>query len=608
MGYTGTTNYGFQKPAKTNSFNVDDLNNALDKIDETIKKIDNIPEGMGLLNLQWLTPDRLNIEGAIFKGQGPNGESFTVEGGADGRAEKLVSTGRWTVSVEHSGTYDNDKPQIVDVESAQSYLLLYGAATMQGGIVVPVTLASATMKVVNVVTQDVVYNGAFEAKTINTGAGTFDITMTQVGTTQSVRLLVSGQTLLDISEFTVKITIPDVASSITKQVYVDDVPVGLSSPIYVLKTASNKSIKLELTKQWVSGELITFKVNQSLSQNVVIGNSYSEVHVIETSGAFVYPIKGSYEVAIMGGGGGGGGGGGKAYSSSSAGAGAGGGGGGSGGSAGELRAIRESHSEGDSVQITIGSGGEGGNGGTGGSSSNGRAGYGGDDGGNTIFGSVSVSGGESGQVGCGGYGGTSKNSGAAHNGSLFATGCSNGYNPASGASSGGGGGGSGGKAGAGYNGVRSDDVNGNEGGDVTIFDKVYSGGDGGTGGGGGIGSATHTSNAGAAGHDGNFKKPTFSSPAWLFDNANNGAGSTGGNGGRGGYMFGATSKGGNGGFGGVGGNGIYFAVTGKWYGSGGNGGGGGNGGDGTATSADSGYAGTAGTAGINGCVAMRVKL
>ena len=40
MGYTGTTNYGFQKPAKENAFTVDDLNNALDKIDETIKARD----------------------------------------------------------------------------------------------------------------------------------------------------------------------------------------------------------------------------------------------------------------------------------------------------------------------------------------------------------------------------------------------------------------------------------------------------------------------------------------------------------------------------------------------------------------------------------------
>lgn len=41
MGYTSTTNYGFQKPEKNNAFNINDLNNALDKVDEVIKNIDN---------------------------------------------------------------------------------------------------------------------------------------------------------------------------------------------------------------------------------------------------------------------------------------------------------------------------------------------------------------------------------------------------------------------------------------------------------------------------------------------------------------------------------------------------------------------------------------
>ena len=40
MGYVPTTNYGFQKPEKTNAFTVDDLNNALDKADEVIKNVD----------------------------------------------------------------------------------------------------------------------------------------------------------------------------------------------------------------------------------------------------------------------------------------------------------------------------------------------------------------------------------------------------------------------------------------------------------------------------------------------------------------------------------------------------------------------------------------
>lgn len=39
MGYVPTTNYGFQKPEKSNSFNVDDLNNALDKADAVIKTV-----------------------------------------------------------------------------------------------------------------------------------------------------------------------------------------------------------------------------------------------------------------------------------------------------------------------------------------------------------------------------------------------------------------------------------------------------------------------------------------------------------------------------------------------------------------------------------------
>lgn len=40
MGYVGTTNYGFQKPERSNSFTVDDMNNGFDKIDETIKAVD----------------------------------------------------------------------------------------------------------------------------------------------------------------------------------------------------------------------------------------------------------------------------------------------------------------------------------------------------------------------------------------------------------------------------------------------------------------------------------------------------------------------------------------------------------------------------------------
>lgn len=73
MGYVPTTNYGFQKPEKTNAFNVDDLNNALDKIDETIKKIDYIATGV------------------VFKANLPIGSTYSVTN----ESEISVSQGPW---------------------------------------------------------------------------------------------------------------------------------------------------------------------------------------------------------------------------------------------------------------------------------------------------------------------------------------------------------------------------------------------------------------------------------------------------------------------------------------------------------------------------------
>ena len=63
MGYTGTTNYGFQKPAKENAFTVDDLNNALDKIDETIKD-----ESVEQVSVD--LDDDMNLKVELTKGDG----------------------------------------------------------------------------------------------------------------------------------------------------------------------------------------------------------------------------------------------------------------------------------------------------------------------------------------------------------------------------------------------------------------------------------------------------------------------------------------------------------------------------------------------------------
>ena len=63
MAYTGTTNYGFQKPAKENAFTVDDLNNALNKIDETIK-------GESVEQVSVDLDDDMNLKVELTKGNG----------------------------------------------------------------------------------------------------------------------------------------------------------------------------------------------------------------------------------------------------------------------------------------------------------------------------------------------------------------------------------------------------------------------------------------------------------------------------------------------------------------------------------------------------------
>ena len=63
MAYTGTTNYGFQKPAKENAFTVDDFTNALDKIDETIK-------GESVEQVSVDLDDDMNLKVELTKGDG----------------------------------------------------------------------------------------------------------------------------------------------------------------------------------------------------------------------------------------------------------------------------------------------------------------------------------------------------------------------------------------------------------------------------------------------------------------------------------------------------------------------------------------------------------
>ena len=74
MGYVPTTNYGFQKPEKSNSFNVDDLNNALDKADEVIKNVDDAVKaneesfGSRITEVENNIPTKVNIKEGTTEG------------------------------------------------------------------------------------------------------------------------------------------------------------------------------------------------------------------------------------------------------------------------------------------------------------------------------------------------------------------------------------------------------------------------------------------------------------------------------------------------------------------------------------------------------------
>ncbi len=91
--------------------------------------IEMVPAGSGQLCLQWLTPDRENVDGVTFTITGISvSYTGTVQAKSDGRAEVIVPAGTYEVSVTHGGEYSNDLPQRIIVESTQSYLVFFGAA------------------------------------------------------------------------------------------------------------------------------------------------------------------------------------------------------------------------------------------------------------------------------------------------------------------------------------------------------------------------------------------------------------------------------------------------------------------------------------------------
>ena len=101
-----------------------------------------IAAGYAQLNLQWTAQDRSDTSVAIFTVTASDSTTQTVSADTSGRAYLTVAAGTYSVSVSHSGTYENDDPQTVVAESQKSYAIIF-----QGTYEFDIRSTSATIPV-----------------------------------------------------------------------------------------------------------------------------------------------------------------------------------------------------------------------------------------------------------------------------------------------------------------------------------------------------------------------------------------------------------------------------------------------------------------------------
>ena len=248
MAYTGTTNYGFQKPDKENAFTVNDLNNALDKIDETIK--DESPSALSVD-----VDEDMNLIVKLTNGKGSEIEGST------------------------------------------------SLARLTGMLIITDTILYTNMTVIKTSNNQSFYNGPIEPCEIECGSGSFKITITQFGNTLEKIQQVSGETVLDLSNDFVTVT-PQAG---TVSWSIGDVPINSSTDtIKVLKDKT--SIVKVIFGKWDNAHDITATKSTTFASDMTIDNDYSDVYYITSSGTFTIPLSKTYEYIMCGGGGGGGGG------------------------------------------------------------------------------------------------------------------------------------------------------------------------------------------------------------------------------------------------------------------------------------------------------------
>ena len=538
--------------------------------------IEMVPAGSGQLCLQWLTPDRENVDGVTFTITGISvSYTGTVQAKSDGRAEVIVPAGTYEVSVTHGGTYSNDLPQRVIVESTQSYLILF-SAVMEGASVVlfegGIPLGLKGYRILSQDGSEEYYSGTELLSSpqflLPLGSYTLELeSSSKISIPFEVQSV--GVTHVDISPYFDTVILDYSKVPLGTTISVDGMDYGaVESRTRFLVVSDNVSHTLAFTspvysgtKKYASIPNLTFTADGSTHNMTPVG---SGVFNVLTATETIPMIKNRFRMVAVGGGGGGGG---TTYYKD-------GGGGGGGGYIVEYNGFVET---GDYL-VTIGEGGKG--------ASNAETNINGSSGGATSFGTiVSASGGGRGSRGnnAGGSGG----SGGSGGGGGGEYGSSDGGSGGRGYFGGGGGGGYG-----------------------------ATGGSGGTfGGNGGSGATTATSSQRGGSAGTNVTSDTF-----YLAGSGDASGGTGSYAGGGGGGYGATGGGamdyagggGGGAKGGYGGSGGYGSGSsgnpGKGYGAGGGGfamdtsgggyGGGGGGGYGIGT-------GASGSDGCNGVIAIQ---
>lgn len=527
--------------------------------------VEMVPAGQGQLCLQWLTPDRQNLAGAVFTvtGTGSTSGQYTVNGRADGRAELIVPVGVYDVSVSHQGQYASDKPQRVIVESTQSYLVYFGVQLE--------TVNAVQFEGSDIFCVDSYLIKGSDGKEYYKGSGWSDESQFLLGLGSYTLILndvvnipfeiiSSGVTQVDLSPYLTKVTISGEGIPINTTSVVGDDSVGTLSAFYVPKDSRTYTIK-HTAPSYSSGQAVATIGNTSFVADIAersVAPTASGVFQTWDSSRSIDIPEGKYRVVTVGGGGGGGGGGDAVKSNTTYGGRAGGGGGGGRVSDSVLNLK-------GTYQVTIGAGG------TAGTNNSSGQGTSGKSGGATSLGNVISSSGGGGGGGGGGYSGNPGAGGSGGSGGGAGGGYNNLGQPADGGAGDFGGGGGGG--GWGYSSY-----------DYTITDSSggKAGAHGGRGGDGGHYYNTVSASAGRRGttaQDDFYNKGGTANGGALGQNGGGGGGGGGwaANGGRGASSSNSDGGGGGGGGGSRGGNGGAAAAVGDGdpgmgYGAGGGGG------------------------------------